>query len=223
MRCGRLMFWCIAILFATPVLLAERTEKKTWEWTIEERASRRLDPSLAAARRAVALAEGQIDRNSDLNVVLGSHDPELLMPWELMDRLLAAFHFRDAAVREKYRRQWFTPSACSFLGRDAFSRLEVILQPWIAASREAETVQAKLKTAPAAERETLQDQWQRANDSICPLRADALSAARKTFGRVNFDRFLYEVVAPGAVVLTTPSSDSGSRAELETWVEGGCR
>jgi len=57
----------------------------------------------------------------------------------------------------------------------------------------------------------------------CRSRARALSASREIFGRAAFDRFLYEAVAPGAVVLTSTPSGTSSRAELEAWIEEGCQ
>jgi len=215
----------LVLMFAAVPALAGGAPrvKDAWEWTIDERVASRHDPVLAAARRAVALKEGQLSADSDLNVVLGSRNPELLLPWELMDRLLVAFTFRDAAVSKKYRERWFADAEGSPLGPDAFARIETLLREFIDASSETERLQAALDKAGPQERPTLQLQWEKANDSICPLRAKALNDARETFGRANFDRFLYDVIAPGAVILTTPAKNPHSRAELESWVEGGCR
>jgi len=197
--------------------------KRAWEWTREERIARRFDPSEARARKEDAVAQGHVARDSDFNVVLGDRDPELLMPWELMDRLVTAYTWRDDKVKERYRRQWFASEAARQFGEDFYSRLQEVLLPFLDATSEAERLQAGMNGAAGESDAGSRKQWQEANHAICPSRAKALSAAREIFGRAAFDRFLYEAVAPGAVVLTSTPSGTSSRAELEAWIEGGCR
>jgi hypothetical protein len=203
-------------------------EKRVWELTREERLALRFDPSLAAARRAVAVAEGVVSRDDtdpDLNVVIGSRNPEMLMAWELMDHIIAPFTVQHQKRQEEYRSKWTARGAAKYLGDDFWTRLQSVLKPIIDAENEMHRIDALRKSATDEERPAIDAESSRVNALLCPLRAKGLKDARAAFGHEAFERFMYEAVAPDAVVLkswakpvTIESLQSG-----EVWVDEGCQ
>lgn len=142
------------------------------------------------------------------------------MPWELMTGLPQAFS-DDPATRDKFRTKWARGSV--YLGEDMWTRLHAIAGAYIDADLEKERLQKQLKTATGAERERLRAREQLVGGSLCRLRADATEALRATFGREQFDAFLYEILAEEAVILTSTSGSPESLASTWLWMEGGCR
>lgn len=185
-----------------------------------DRIARRFDLSAAEQRRAAAIAAARIARDTKADVVLGSEDPELLLPWELVDRL--ANVLGDDVVLETYRERWTSRGSERYLGDDFVNRLRAALGPLLNAEAKRRALQAEL-SRDAGNREAIQAEWSRVNSSICRLRADVLAESHKTFGHKNFQRFLYEVVAPEAVVLTSPSSSPEATIEMWLWIEGNCQ
>lgn len=203
------------------------TGKQAWELTREERLALRFDPSLSAARRAVAVADGVVrrdDPNPHLNVVIGSRDPEILMAWELMDDIIWVFNLEDPKRQKAIRATWVERGAAKCLGEDFWPRLQVVLGPIIDARAELRRAQAEADVATKEAQSAADEAWSRANVRICPLRAKGLRDARAKFGAEKFERFLYQVIAPDAVVLKSSSTPSPSeRASSEVWVEDGCQ
>jgi hypothetical protein len=195
--------------------------------TRDERLALRFDQSLAAARRAVGVADGVVRRDDPdpyLMVVNGKRDPELFMAWELMDHVTPVFNLTDNARRESIRATWTARDAAQHLGQNFWERLQVVLGPIIHAEAELRRVSLAKRAATGAASEPLEVEWTKINATLCPLRAKGLADARAAFGRQEFDRFLYEVVAPDAVVLSSSSSTSPQeRASSDIWVEDGCQ
>lgn len=217
---GLAFFTVVAFADTPPQRTRDISASPAWKVDDQERAARRADRAASAARRRVAIAEGDARSDFEGNVVLGRHNPELLMPWELMEGLPQAFS-NDVATRSKYRAKWARGSR--YLGEDMWTRLHAIAGPFIDADLENARLQRQLKTATGAEREKLEASRQLVNGSLCRLRADAIAAARTTFGKELFDAFLYEVLAADAVILTSTSGSPESLAGTWLWVEGGCR
>jgi hypothetical protein len=191
-------------------------------WRIDDRVrvARRFDPAAAAARLQVAVAERASSADAETDVVIGRHNPELIMPWELMNNLPAAYS-DDAATRAKYRSKW--SDGTRHLGDDFWMRLHAVAGAFIDADNRRVALERDRQLATGAARDDLDRRIREVNRSLCGLRADALAAARSTFGPESFDAFLYEVIAPGEVIRQTRSASPRSAAELFLWVEGGCR
>jgi hypothetical protein len=221
---------CAALLTFTFAASGEEPPQAKPAWLMDhnERLARRYDSSAAAARLRLAVAEGDVQASTDIHksVVVGRRNPELLMPGELMEHVYPRFS-HDVAKQREVRDKWTERGGARYLGDDYWIRLQKRLQPLIETNRQRRDLQMKLETATGAEKEFLREAWSRANDALCPLRAKGLAAAREIFGRENFDRFLYEVVAPDVVIISSyqsisPSSPSGE-ASLAIWDEEGCQ
>lgn len=217
----RLAAICVlAFAFHTYSAAEPRTMTKSRRLSNLERMELRHDSRANVERRAAALAKGRQLPNADSIVVDGSRDPELLTPWELMDLLSATYYLREHGRKQQ---RWIARGAKAYMGEDFVTRIRTVAAPWIDADAELRRIGERKLVADAEERAALQQQWAMVNRSICPLRAQALTALREEFGRENFDRFLYEAVAPDVFVVTTRASSPEAAAELDRWVEDGCR
>jgi len=182
------------------------TQKKPWEWTLEERITARSDPTLAKER--VAASRNNDHESHALNaettrlpadVVSGRENPELFLPSELMSFLLSTL----------------TESS----SRDTLSRLNPSLEAfgWKPSSfwqdlKGASTDYLKLTndTVSMARSKKLSSQ-------MCSARIASLNAMRRKYSR--FDEFLYTTVAPDQTLV---SADLRS-AEWLAWMDGGCK
>ncbi|MFL6247518.1 MAG: hypothetical protein ACJ74H_15940 [Thermoanaerobaculia bacterium] len=195
-RCFFFFLFFVSPLFAS----SSAAIRPPWTWTAEERIAKRLDPKhvrdrvMAHARPATFVIDGRFDS-------------ALFMPWELMERFLnatdAAAPHRDAS-RARYTDDivafgWSTTS----FWRD--------LDEASAAYAGMRNRIRQMRTAPASETDIA--------DRFCLTRAQALQNARARFGYEQFDRFLYEVIAPGLTMF----SDDPMTAEQLLWVERGCK
>lgn len=228
MRCGRALA-AVVVLFASVIGLdaQERQQnglgaKRVWEWTAEERLAKRFEPVAAAARRVAAMQEGRDINDPRANVIVGSRNPELFLPSELMDLLSPAFD-SDAGVRAKKRDETDRRVKSLGLPPDFWERLEDVAQPFFAANSNLRRLNLELRSATTdfAREQQIHSELFRINASLCRERADALASARKEFGPLVFDRFLYQTIAPDASVIVTSSGGSGADSLL--WVEEGCR
>lgn len=204
------------------LLAQDAPAKPAWQWTLEERIAVRFSAESRAARREAAIRAGLMestDRADD--VVLGSHNPELFMPYELMERLFGAFH-PDVVLQSEYRRQWLERRASRYLGDGFWTRLEAAVQPFIKAKVVELDFGAEARRVPDPAERAFQERWVRAKQAVCPARARALAAARQTFGREKFDAFLYEVIAPDGMMFTT-HYDVSKLPGVWRWEEEGCR
>lgn len=212
-----LLFACFLMLLGQ-----DAPAKPAWQWTTEERIAVRSDESSRAARREVAISAGLMSPTERVDdVVIGTHNPELFLPHEVMERLFGGFH-PDTVVRTEYRQKWLARGATQYLGDDFWDKLYAAVRPFIIAKIvEIDTDDEANAMSDQAERE-FQQRWFRARSAVCPARARALAAAREAFGRENFDAFLYQAVAPDGVMLTT-HSDVAKLPSQWRWEEEGCR
>jgi hypothetical protein len=210
-------------LFALPVLSDEAPRRqgdagRVWEWTAEARLADRFDPAASRTRLARAVKAGDVSSASGEVVVIGRENPELLLGFELMDHLTIAFD-SNPRKRRNARERIAGRTASLRLSDDFWERLEPLVQPFLDSWMEQKRVQQRLATAIGSELEWLKHENQRLENLGCSSRAQALAAARNEFGRETFDRFLYEGVAPDAIVIMTP----GDASESLRWLEGGCQ
>jgi len=167
--------------------------KPPWQWTIEERLRVRFDAEqiglrVRAHRRDVASGDGTREvlptsTNSEEFVIEGQRNPELFLPHELLSVLLRGVD-TDPGARDRFRAA-FAEDIREFGWDDKsfwreFERLTVDAAPDLH-HRGGRPKQAADNTESVPDR--------------CRARRAVLVAARAHFGD-EFDRFLYEVVAP---------------------------
>lgn len=184
-----------------------------------ERIARRYEPGEFAIRRSRAIALGRDVRENE-SIILGSENPELLLTWELM-LYVKSTYYPVTDLQRVIGRRIRQRAASLGLNEDFFDRLHTVAQPYFHAENELRRLDHKLR-GMAKDDPSLQqiaDERRRANKLICPARASAARAARSEFGREQFDRFLYEAVAPDASVTVVPAKDR----EAWLWYDGGCQ
>lgn len=144
-------------------------------------------------------------------MVDGARTPEIIAPIELMAIVLATYSLldNDRARQERFRRDWHTRGAADHLGAKFWEDLRTVVEPMIA-------VHQKTRREPGD------------GTPDCVATAEALILARATYGAEKFDRFLYEIVAPGAKWPASSSSPELLRRpefwlDQWKWQEEGCR
>jgi hypothetical protein len=196
---------------------AVQRARAPWEWTIEERLSARLDPMSIAERQDAAEGRHPTIRSQSVREVRegiqnysvdGAVNPELLLPHELFQSLLTGFvpdEQRQRRQRESLRRGIV---AAGFDEELFWAQLR---------SAASEYIDSYLYPPPTRiESTSRQDR-----DGRCRAGFVALNTARQVFGANEFDRFLYDVVAPRTQVASTTSA-ADPAAELR-YVELGCQ
>jgi hypothetical protein len=208
---------------------AVSADEVVWRMEPHERARRRADPAENARRHAAAVANGRQAAPPDVNLIEGSYDPTVLAPIELMTHIYPAYNL-EPQRREKFRRDWHSRGAAELLGKDWWERLRVVFKRAIALDHEMRRIHAlppEEQKALAAVRHAEPPKEGHNDDGECEAEAEALNAGRAIWGEA-FDRFLYEVVAPG-VYYWISSSDPVSLTQPERWLEEweyrekGCR
>lgn len=240
----RLSSFFLLLFAALPILAGSpATTEPNWAWTTEERIARRLDPrnihdrveDYATRTQSLTGKRGVASSSvteSPTFVIDGRFDAGLFMPWELMERFL---NITDAGAlhREAIRERYTDDIAAFGWGTTSFWRdLDDISTQYVALRNEIREVASAVDrepTAKALESRTDETRLPRTGqapsprkdlkDEFCFIRAQALERARERFGRDQFERFLYEVVAPGVMVF----SDDPMTAEQLRRLEEGCQ
>jgi hypothetical protein len=209
----------VLLLISTPMA----AEEPAWALSLEERAVRRADPVANAARHQAWVAKGRQGLDPTSNMVDGSIDPTMIAPIELIDSV-NIYHLPPAR-QAKFRADWTARGAERVLGADFWSRLKSIFAPLAAVEGEIRRIQALRESERQAARAALFAK-RPSSDGYCEARAETLIAARQAWGRETFDRFLYEVVAPGTNFSIGGSPDATKSeywVDQWKWMEGGCR
>jgi hypothetical protein len=189
--------------------------KRAWEWTLDERLTVRMDPTLIAQRQTQDKARVRAEdsestptqRHGVQNYSIdGSRNPELLLPHELFDSLMTAFVSDDE--RRNRQRDRLRPGilASGFDDEVFWAQLRSAASQYI----DDHAYPVSESAAPG-----------RGRDSLCRSAFIALQNARHVFGRDRFDRFLYEVIAPRTWVGSATNVPDPA-AELRN-VAGGCQ
>lgn len=220
--------FCLAFMFA-PVSLFAQQRHAPWEWTVEERIANRLDPSAimdrvrahqaAHANHAGQSALGAVDSTPPPFIIDGNRNPELFMPWEIMDALLENVSGDLRAVQGDRRAYRDAIEASGWDETVFWSTLERLARSYAAAKDAVIRLQTRTsrRIDALSRSETLERD--RLNHEVCSSRAETLQAARAAFGPAAFDRFLYTAVAPNMAMASIKPTD----ARTLEWIEGGCR
>ena len=201
--------------------------KPAWEWTLDERIAKRLDPDLirdrARAHEKDLVERGGFKPEEVIPVrfiVEGRRDPELLLPFELFGSIIEGVGEPDN--RRGTRRVYRNKIRESGWEEDLFwQTLQEATAEYLNAQEERVALELKALTLPPAERRALGIQAETRGPAECGLRKDALERVRQKLGAEKFDRFLYEKVAPNVGI----SSDFpfGNEEWRLRYIEGGCR
>lgn len=213
----------ILLMAVLPVTLAEGQKevargaaidgraRAPWEWTDEERIAARLDKNQAEKRviteRESRRAKGDRQyRNPGTNalerqpadqsladVIDGHRNPELFFPQQLFTSLLRhAFVSNEYA--DDYRAYHLKRAVTLGLPADLWDRIGVLAAPAVAALRREREALANAAEGSVVPREMAL--------VSCRARNASYRELRKVLGP-QFDRFLYEVIAPGAKLTYT--------------------
>lgn len=204
----RLSVTAAFFLFALTVA-GQRPAKQPWEWTLEERLAMRLDPAGIAKRRQHDARELTVEEPGEhRNSIDGNLNPELFLPHELFRSLMSGFARDDA--RRRHQREGFRRGiiAAGFDEEEFWSTLRSATETYV-----DNWVYPPPGTKPP---EIPGVRWPMCREAFL-----ALNRAREAFGKERFDRFLYEVVAPGTQYASATNAPDPS-AELR-FVAGGCQ
>lgn len=176
----------------------ERVARKaSWEWTLEERLAKRLDPAARKLRVDTAVAGRGRAGQRPLDVIRGSSDPELLMPSEIYTIFMrAAFAYEDEPARE-FRQDALNKAVALGLPKDFLEIVEGESEEFLRLQRRELQLEERVygggtyPTSAPAEIKNLQS-------AQCSVRAASIRRLRQIFGVREFDRFLYSAIAPGA-------------------------
>lgn len=205
--------------FSAEPLKVERAKKAAWEWSTEERLAARFDPELAAKRAA-----GRLKTSRAANVwseVNGSESPEVFLPIELFTHLMSGIE-TDGADRANHRAILRDRIIEFGLDEEQFWReLEQVTASYKERIVRNEALAQEALAAPEDRKGEIEIKRARLQTELCSSRADMLEIARKHFTSINFDRFLYSVVAPDLTITST--APGGETAEHLRYLAGGCK
>ncbi|HEU4521645.1 MAG TPA: hypothetical protein VFT12_06560 [Thermoanaerobaculia bacterium] len=185
---SRLSWWLLLVAISAQ---GQTNPVPPWLWSDEDRIQERFNPRSIHERRDAEHARPRRETDTRFTlpdhrmVIDGRRNPELLMPWEVMNVLLAQldvppgeFEVARTTLRDAIARAGWDPER---FWRD----LEVVAAEYIAARR---------ALAEARGRYGLPEG--RLVKHVCAARAKALTEARTVFGKIAFDEFLYTAIAP---------------------------
>jgi hypothetical protein len=204
--------------------------KPAWEWTLDERIAKRIDP-VQIRERALASEKNLVERGGFKPeevipvrfTVEGWRDPELFMPSELFHSILSGVWVeREMArdTRKRYRQQILDAG----WDENLFWQIveEASAEYWKTTNDRLALQQAS-STQPLtlAERRALSIQAESLNVPGCRLRLEALWTVRQKLGAGKFDRFLYEAIAPKISI--SSNLPFGNEEWRLRYIESGCR
>jgi hypothetical protein len=212
-------------LFAFSAFAADH--RAPWEWTLNERLALRHNPSAAAERVRAEQQSGRTSRfatnatpmTADLaDFISGSAHPELLLPWEIFDHMMAMAYSDDSDIRSTFREATSKAAEVS-LPADFWSRLEPISAAYLSDVRQLHELHRRnvrtTAVSPRIAAETVALEHLKCFD-----RAAAIAAARNDFGE-TFDRLLYQVIARGMFIAVGKGGVIPEERERE--IERGCQ
>lgn len=179
----------------------------------DERIAARSDRDQAAARvrRAedldVARAQGRppgvrvAGKKMTGDIIVGRLNQELFFPEELLGIMLPGAYADDVKQRTVYREARSRTAASVGLPPYFWAALQPIVAEYLRVSRRARLLRQRAAASEdAAVAAALRRESATIQQSQCARLSAALQQARQTFGRRVFDRFLYEAIAPTAVI-----------------------
>jgi len=176
--------------------------KPSWEWTPEERIQHRFDSTCLAARRAQAATSsptyGSCKGNPEgADFVFGTDTPELYLPFELFEHLIATAFTGDPEMMRMRRGRYDSGAIKAGMPQDWYETIEKAIHKYLQGSATMRELARRLDRASPGESRQLRDQIQALNVSHCAERVALIENLRQMFPAKSFDRFLYTTLAPG--------------------------
>lgn len=206
------VFWLATCIALSALSGAAAEVKKPWEWSIDQRISERLEPAAITARlRAFSDAKrtkvqpliSRVEGISDPRFVIdGSRNPELFMPWELLERFLIATT-TPSDYREKVRETYaLAIIEAGWDIREFWRAVDIAAGPFMA-SRSDLMFDSQPSAQPNANTDSGHERGDVASRgrAFCAARANALDDLYRQLGEPRFDEFLYTTVAPTLTVV----------------------
>jgi hypothetical protein len=217
------MMMPLAILCAGSVFAQQA--KAPWTLTVDERIALRTDAELAKERvRDHNRFQASIDPAASPDAAGDSFDgkthPELFLPHEVFEELMELAFLAPSPTGDVVRTGFLPLVKQHGLPPDFWQRLQAVSTIYLAdnrAVRDLLDTDSPRLTIPARQR--MEEALELKHADACRSRADALTAARKEFGRERFDRFLYEVVGVHMFL----AADRLVDPEILRQAEMGCR
>jgi hypothetical protein len=208
-------------------LSGDPTVKEAWRWNIDERLVLRNDPAAAAQRLRQYRDQGSSSRKvsvasqmpDEFDFISGREHPELMLPWEIFDCMMATAYADDQNARAVFREVRNSHLVAIGLPPDFWSKLEAVSYPYLSDSRQLRDLH-KGRVMDAAVQNRIRIESVALENLKCRDRAEAIAASRQAFGE-KFDRFLYESVAP-SMFIAVGSQGPIAAARLRE-IERGCR
>lgn len=215
------------LLIGGSMLAAPKTERRAWEWPVEERIALRTDPAAAsqrvsASRKGRRVEANQAQQQNIHDRFTGSTHPELFLPTEVFDELMKLAFLLKPLVNDSFRADMEPIVAGYGLPKDFWERLRNLSAIYMADANRAHDFPAVRKLAADStqrEREDFDREFNRNYELLCRSRVDALAKARQEFGAERFDRFLYGAIARNMFHTAFGPHDPQALRRLEA----GCR
>jgi hypothetical protein len=191
-----------AILCTLTLAAVAQSPAEPWKLTLDERIALRTKAELARERvrdRTRTQASSAASAPSDARQLADSFDgkthPELFLPHEVF-RKLVKLAFQASPRTCQVFRDGLTPEVRRHgLPDDFWNRLEALSAAHVADVWMAADLAATVGSDSGPARERAANALALKRIEVCRSRADALAAARSTFGQDRFDRFMYEAIA----------------------------
>jgi len=207
--------FCVFLLFSASALAAPKTERRAWEWTVDQRIALRTDPVAAservsASRKSLKIGTNQANAQNARDRFSGTTHPELFLPTEVFDELMKLAFLLKPRVNDAFRQEMAPIVAEYGLPKDFWERLRNVSAIYIADANRAHDL---------PERNDFDREFNRNYALLCRSRVDALTKARQEFGAERFDRFLYEAIARNMFNTSFGPEDAHALRQMEA----GCR
>jgi hypothetical protein len=209
----------LSVTNVPPVVAAEPGKKEAWEYTLDERLEMRFGPDTGAPvrRREDGPPEPDAEKGKVVSVE-GASNPELLVPFELFQRLLGRAYGPHEISRQIYRDQ-LNPLLQSLGFENEFWKdLELMADDLLKVDRERRRRTQNFAALSERDREEASRGIVELQATYCQDRARILEVAESTFGKERFHKFLYQGVAPSGLTTT-----SGWTPEQMRFIAGGCQ
>lgn len=220
LRPGLLVLLASSLLFPGSVgaQVSDTTEAKApWQWTTSERLQKRLAPEEVLQRKLAVAPEGPVpDGGYTIN---GRHDPELFLPWELFNHLVAIAFSGDTISQQIFRVVIERNLAPVEVPPDFWEELEIQASEYIdSITRQRQRAHGMVNsTAPQAR--AILEELAKLQAADCQRRLRALRTAEKHFGRDYLYQVLYQRVAPETTIVVPSLHGEDYRLRF---VQGGC-
>ncbi len=207
--------------------------KSPENWTLEERLSVRFHPVQIEKRRVERFGEEKAANGgmqirgpgADLDQIEinGNKNPEVFLRWELFNNLIRSAFVDDPNTAAAFRRiisrrtEWIS-------GRENFWEiLEEISAEYIENTKQHGALGNELRLAGSEKAARIQAEVESAALRMCRSRVEALAQAQNRFGKWQFDRFLYEGIAPNLRITDFVEVDVDHLIQSKRSVAGGCK